>query len=51
LWLGAGATASICDLGVGQLGHALRLERSEVEHLGQSVFVRGDIAYPTRSDS
>ena len=51
LCLGGSATASIGDLGVGELGHAVRLERSEVEHVGQSVFVRGDIAYPRRSES
>ena len=46
LWLGAPATSSVCDLGVSQLGQALRLERIEVARLGQNVLVQGDVAYP-----
>lgn len=46
LWLGAPATPGLCELGVGHLGQALRLERLEVTRLGQNVLVRGDIAYP-----
>jgi riboflavin-specific deaminase-like protein len=48
LWLGAPATPSLGELGVGHLGRALRLERIEVERLGQSVLLRGDIVYPAR---
>ena len=49
LWLGAPATPGLCELGVGHLGQALRLERVEVTRLGQNVLVRGDIVYPQRS--
>ncbi len=49
LWLGAPATPGLCELGVGHLGQALRLERVEVTRLGQNLLVRGDIVYPTRS--
>jgi 5-amino-6-(5-phosphoribosylamino)uracil reductase/diaminohydroxyphosphoribosylaminopyrimidine deaminase/5-amino-6-(5-phosphoribosylamino)uracil reductase len=49
LWLGAPATPGLCELGVGQLGQALRLEGVEVTRLGQNVLVRGDIVYPPRS--
>ncbi len=49
LWLGAPATPGLCELGVGQLGQALRLERVDVARLGQNVLVRGDIVYPSRS--
>lgn len=49
LWLGAPATPGLCELGVGHLGQALRLERLEVTRLGQNVLVRGDIVYPLRS--
>ncbi len=49
LWLGAAATPGLCELGVGQLGQALRLERVDVARLGQNVLVRGDIVYPPRS--
>jgi riboflavin-specific deaminase-like protein len=44
--LGAPATPAFRELGVERLGSALRLERVEVERLGQSVLLRGDIAYP-----
>ncbi len=47
LWLGAPATSGVCELGVGQLGQALRLERVEVSRLGQNVLVQGDVVYPT----
>ena len=46
LWLGAPATPALGELGVAQLTRALRLERVEVERLGQSVLLRGDIVYP-----
>ena len=46
LWLGVPATSSVCELGVSQLGQALRLERVEVARLGQNVLVQGDVAYP-----
>lgn len=49
LWLGAPATPGLCELGVGQLGDALRLERVDVGRLGQNVLLRGDIVYPARS--
>jgi riboflavin-specific deaminase-like protein len=49
LWLGAPATPALGELGIAQLGHALRLEGVEVERLGQSVLVCGDIVYPARS--
>ncbi len=49
LWLGAPATPGLCELGVGRLAQALRLERVEVARLGQNVLVRGDIVYPVRS--
>ena len=49
LWLGASATAAPCELGVASLAQALRLERVQVERLGQSVLVCGDIVYPPRS--
>lgn len=49
LWLGAPATPGLCELGVGHLGQALRLERVEVTRLGQNLLVCGDIVYPTRS--
>ena len=46
LWLGAPATPALRELGIAQLGQALRLEQIEVERLGQSVLLRGDIVYP-----
>jgi riboflavin biosynthesis pyrimidine reductase len=49
LWLGAPATSGLCELGVGQLAQALRLERVDVARLGQNVLMRGDIVYPARS--
>lgn len=49
LWLGAGATPVFCELRVTELGRALRLEKAEVQWLGSSLLVRGDIAYPARS--
>jgi riboflavin-specific deaminase-like protein len=49
VWLGAPATPALCELGVLSLAQAVRLERVEVERLGQSVLVRGDISYPPRS--
>ena len=49
LWLGAPATAAPCELGVVSLAQALRLERVQVERLGQSVLLCGEIVYPQRS--
>lgn len=49
LWLGDGATPSVCELGVTRMAHALRLDHVEVESLGPSVLVRGDIVYPAVS--
>lgn len=48
LWLGGQATSSLCDLGITELWQAVRLERTQVERLGASVLVRGDISYPPR---
>jgi 5-amino-6-(5-phosphoribosylamino)uracil reductase/diaminohydroxyphosphoribosylaminopyrimidine deaminase/5-amino-6-(5-phosphoribosylamino)uracil reductase len=50
LLLGAPATPALQELGVDSLLTALRLERVEVERLGQSVLMCGDISYPARSD-
>jgi riboflavin biosynthesis pyrimidine reductase len=47
--LGAPATPALRELGVDSLAAALRLERVEVERLGQSVLLRGEIAYPAAS--
>jgi riboflavin-specific deaminase-like protein len=49
LWLGAPATPALRELGVAELGQALRLEQVEVERLGQSVLIRGDIVYPLKA--
>jgi riboflavin-specific deaminase-like protein len=43
LWLGAPATAALCELGVTHLGQALRLEQVVVQQLGANIFVCGDI--------
>jgi riboflavin-specific deaminase-like protein len=48
LLLGAPATPALRELGIDSLATALRLERVEVERLGQSVLMRGDIGYPVR---
>jgi riboflavin-specific deaminase-like protein len=50
LLLGAPATPALRELGIDSLATALRLERVEVERLGQSVLMCGDIGYPVRSD-
>lgn len=49
LLLGAPATPALRELGIERLGAALRLERLEVERLGQTLLLRGDIVYPARS--
>lgn len=49
LLLGAPATPALRELGIDSLATALRLEHVEVERLGQSVLMRGDIGYPARS--
>ena len=49
LWLGAPATPALGELGIRQLGQALRLERVDVGRLGQNVLIRGEIVYPARS--
>lgn len=46
LWLGAGATSAFCDLNVAELRQALRLERMQVESLGTTLLIRGEVAYP-----
>jgi len=51
LWLGADATPAFCELRVAELGRALRLESPQVEWLGSSLLVRGDVAYPTGSST
>jgi riboflavin-specific deaminase-like protein len=48
LLLGAPATPALRELGIERLGAALRLERLEVERLGQTLLLRGDIVYPAR---
>lgn len=51
LWLGEPATPGVGELGVAHMGQALRLERIEVERLGQNVLVRGDIVHPNKGGS
>lgn len=46
-WLGEPATPSLRDLGIIRLAQSVRLERLEVERLGPSVLLRGDVAYPS----
>jgi riboflavin-specific deaminase-like protein len=48
LWLGSEAIPAFAELGVAELLQAQRLVRTEVERLGSSVLVRGEIAYPAR---
>lgn len=48
LWLGEPATPALCELGVTHLGQALRLEHVEVQRLGPSLFVCGDIVQAAR---
>lgn len=48
LWLGSEATPAFAELGVEELLQAQRLVQTEVERLGSSVLVRGEIAYPAR---
>ena len=45
-WLGAAATPSLLDLGVAHLNQAVRLEQLQVERLGPSVLLQGDLVYP-----
>jgi riboflavin-specific deaminase-like protein len=49
LWLGAPATPGLCELGITELGGALRLDRIDVSRLGQNVLLRGDIVYPRQA--
>ena len=49
--LGAPALSAVQELGVAGLGQALRLESMEVERLGQSLLVCGNLVYPERSGS
>jgi 5-amino-6-(5-phosphoribosylamino)uracil reductase/diaminohydroxyphosphoribosylaminopyrimidine deaminase/5-amino-6-(5-phosphoribosylamino)uracil reductase len=44
--LGAPATPALRELGIERLGTALRLDRLEVQRLGPSVLLCGDIVYP-----
>jgi riboflavin-specific deaminase-like protein len=46
-FLGEPSTPAVGALGVDRAGRALRLERLQVETLGQGLLVRGDIAYPS----
>lgn len=46
LWLGSEATPAFADLGVAELLQAQRLVGTEVERLGSSLLLRGEIAYP-----
>ena len=48
LWLGNPGTPALGDVGVTELGKALRLDALRVESLGSSLLVRGDIVYPPR---
>ena len=50
LWLGAGATPAFCDLNVAELWQALRLERTQIERLGTTLLVKGDIVYPRSAE-
>ena len=43
---GAPATPALRELGIHTLGQALRLDRLEVESLGQSLLVCGELVYP-----
>jgi len=49
LWLGVPATPALAELGVTGLGQAPRLARLEIERLGQSVLLTGDVLYPRQS--
>jgi 5-amino-6-(5-phosphoribosylamino)uracil reductase/diaminohydroxyphosphoribosylaminopyrimidine deaminase/5-amino-6-(5-phosphoribosylamino)uracil reductase len=49
--LGAPATPAVQELGVVGLGQALRLDRMEVEPLGQSLLVCGNVVYPEQSSA
>jgi len=49
LWLGAPATPSLGELGVGHMGQALKLEQLEIERLGSSLLVRGAIVYAAKA--
>jgi len=51
VWFGAPATPSVCELGVTRTAQALKLERIEVENLGQSLLVCGDVIYPPKGSS
>jgi riboflavin-specific deaminase-like protein len=49
VWLGGEGTPALGELGVQGMAQALRLERTELERLGSSLLLRGDIAYPAQS--
>lgn len=49
--LGAPAISAVQELGVAGLGQALRLESMEVERLGPSLLVCGNLIYPERGGS
>lgn len=51
LWLGGDATPAFADLGVAELLQAQRLVGTEVERLGSSLLLRGEIAYPAQEAS
>jgi riboflavin-specific deaminase-like protein len=46
VWLGSEGTPVLGELGVAGMAQALRLERTELERLGASLLLRGDISYP-----
>jgi 5-amino-6-(5-phosphoribosylamino)uracil reductase/diaminohydroxyphosphoribosylaminopyrimidine deaminase/5-amino-6-(5-phosphoribosylamino)uracil reductase len=46
LWLGEPGTAALGELSVKSMAQALRLDHVELERLGQSVLMRGDVVYP-----
>jgi 5-amino-6-(5-phosphoribosylamino)uracil reductase/diaminohydroxyphosphoribosylaminopyrimidine deaminase/5-amino-6-(5-phosphoribosylamino)uracil reductase len=51
LWLGSEATPAFAELGVAELLQAQRLVGTEVERLGSSLLLRGEIAYPAQEAS
>ncbi|HVY28707.1 MAG TPA: RibD family protein [Polyangiaceae bacterium] len=51
VWFGAPATPSLCELGVTRTAQALKLEHIEVENLGQSLLVCGNVLYPSRGSA
>jgi riboflavin-specific deaminase-like protein len=48
LWLGTPATPSLGELGVTEVGQALRLDALKIEPLGASLLVCGEVVYPAQ---